>query len=128
MAGPAVARGYYWPSLTAGLPRAAVVTSVTLALAWINVLGIRQSAWIVNVLTIAKLAPLALFIVVGLGHVDAGRLGDLQPVTFRQAMAAALLLIFVSGGYEVVTVPALRLAGPPRAVPIALGAATVTRA
>ncbi|HEV3141222.1 MAG TPA: APC family permease [Vicinamibacterales bacterium] len=123
MAGTAVALGYYWPSLTAGWPRVVVVTTVTLVLAGINVRGIRQSAWVVNTLTIAKLAPLALFIVVGIAHVDAARLTDLPPLramSIRQAMGGALLLIFVYGGYEVVTVPAGEAADPRRHVPFAL--------
>ena len=120
MAGTAVALGYYWPSLTAGRPRAFVVTTIAVTLAWINVRGIRQSAWVVNALTVAKLLPLALFIVAGVAHVDAARLTTLPPLTMRQAMAGALLLIFVYGGYEVVTVPAGEAADPKRDVPFAL--------
>ena len=120
MAGTAVALGYYWPSLTSGWPRATVVTAITAALAWINVRGIRQSAWVVNTLTIAKLLPLAVFIAFGIAHVDTARLTSLPPLTIRQAMAGALLLIFVYGGYEVVTVPAGESAHPTRDVPFAL--------
>ena len=58
MAGIAVALGYYWPVMTAGWPRAMVLTGVTAALTWVNVVGIRQSAWVVNALTIGKLLPL----------------------------------------------------------------------
>ena len=39
---------------------------LTLALTWINVRGVKQSSWVVNTLTIGKLVPLALFIIVGL--------------------------------------------------------------
>jgi len=120
MAGTAVALGYYWPSLTSGWRRAVIVTTITATLAWINVRGIRQSAWVVNTLTIAKLLPLALFIVVGVAHVDGARLTALPPITMREAMAGALLLIFVYGGYEVVTVPAGESADPQRDVPFAL--------
>src|SRR5437763_11932567 len=45
MAGIAVALGYYWPAATGGWARAAILTGVTGALTWINVRGIRQSAW-----------------------------------------------------------------------------------
>src|SRR5262249_61443488 len=62
MAGTPVALGYYWPRLTAGWPRATTIVLLSAALAWVNVRGVRQSAWVVNVLTIAKLVPLALFI------------------------------------------------------------------
>src|SRR5438128_2994492 len=76
-AGIAVALGYYWPAMNTAWPRAAMLVTVTAALTWINVRGIRQSAWLVNALTIGKLLPLALFIVIGLGHVDASSLTTL---------------------------------------------------
>src|SRR3989440_13048185 len=50
MAGIAVACGYYWPVMTSGWPRASLLVGITAALAWVNVRGIRQSAWVVNAL------------------------------------------------------------------------------
>src|SRR5947209_19427982 len=88
MAGIAVALGYYWPAATAGWPRQIVLTAVTAALAWINVRGIRQSAWLVNALTIGKLVPLALFIMVGIAFVHPAQLGSLPPITLTQASTA----------------------------------------
>src|SRR5438093_9848206 len=69
MAGIAVALGYYWPAITADWPRAVLLIGVTVALTWVNVVGIRQSAWVVNALTIGKLLPLAFFILAGLRFV-----------------------------------------------------------
>ncbi len=100
MAGIAVALGYYWPAVTGGWPRAALLVSITSALAWVNVRGIRQSAWLVNALTIGKLLPLALFISVGLFFIEPARLTTLPPITLNQASTAALLLIFVYGGFR----------------------------
>ena len=120
MAGIAVALGYYWPAFTAGWPRAVVLVSVTGALAWVNVRGIRQSAWVVNALTIGKLLPLALFIVVGLAFVVPARLVQLPPVTPGQVGTAALLLIFIYGGFDVVGTPAGEALDPRRHVPFAL--------
>ncbi len=120
MAGIAVALGYYWPAVTAGWPRTLLLPGVTAALAWVNVRGIRQSAWLVNALTIGKLLPLALFIVIGFRYVDATALTTLPPVTLRQFSAAALLMIFVYGGYDVVPVPAGEAVDPRRHVPFAL--------
>src|SRR5689334_9678874 len=54
--------GFYWPAVTAGAPRTLLLTAIIAILAAINILGIRQSAWVVNALTIGKLVPLALFI------------------------------------------------------------------
>jgi len=112
--------GFYWPAVTAGAPRTALLTAIIAALAFINVLGIRQSAWVVNALTIGKLVPLAVFIAVGLPAIDVSRLaaGALPPLT--DLSKSALLLIFAFGGYEVVPVPAGESKDPRRAVPFAL--------
>jgi len=112
--------GYYWPVVTAGAARTALMTAIIAALAFINVLGIRQSAWVVNTLTIGKLVPLALFVAFGLPAVDPSRLaaGALPPMS--NLSNSALLLIFAFGGYEVVPVPAGESKDPRRAVPFAL--------
>src|SRR3954466_1892176 len=94
MAATAVALGYYWPALTIGWPRAAFLIALTLVFGWINVRGVRQSSTVVNVLTVGKLVPLALFIVVGLVYVDPTRLTTLPPITVSQSLTAGLLLIF----------------------------------
>jgi amino acid transporter len=120
MAGIAVALGYYWPVLTAGWPRHLVLTGVTAMLALINVRGIRQSAWLVNALTIGKLVPLSLFIIVGIFFIEPSRLTSLPPLSLHQVSTAALLLIFVYGGYDVVPVPAGEAIDPRRHVPFAL--------
>ena len=78
-------------SPAAGRARALLI-GVTAALTWINVRGIRQSAWLVNALTIGKLLPLALFIVVGLSLRRAGPAHDAaadhpEPVLDRCAAA-----------------------------------------
>jgi basic amino acid/polyamine antiporter, APA family len=126
MAGIAVALGYYWPTMTADWPRAALLVGITAALTWINVRGIRQSAWLVDALTIGKLAPLALFILLGLRYVDVGSLTRLPEITLSQFSTAALLMIFVYGGYDVVPVPAGEAIDPRRHVPFALIATILT--
>ena len=120
MAGIALALGYYWPVVTAGWPRALVLIGVTAGLTWVNARGIRQSAWLVNALTIGKLLPLTLFIIAGLRYVDPGALAALPPITLRQFSTAALLMIFVYGGYDVIPVPAGEALDPRRHVPFAL--------
>ena len=122
MAGIAVALGYYWPAMTSGWPRAALLTASPPRSRVINVRGIRQSAWLVNALTIGKLVPLALFIVVGLLAVEHDRLthaaADHVPA---DRSTAALLLIFVYGGFDVVPVPAGEAIDPRRARAVRAG-------
>ena len=118
--GIALALGFYWPAMTGGTGRALLLVGLVAALAAINVRGIRQSAWVVNVLTIAKLVPLGIFIVVGVFFVHAGRLAPLPAVSWRQAAEAALLLNFAFGGFDVIPVPAGESTDPRRHVPFAL--------
>ncbi len=126
MAGIAVALGYYWPAATAAWPRALLLVGVTAVLTWINVRGIRQSAWLVDALTIGKLLPLVLFIVIGLRYVNMDAVTTLPPLTLAQFSTAALLMIFVYGGYDVVPVPAGEALDPRRHVPFALVATILT--
>ena len=112
--------GFYWPGVTGGPARTALMTAIIAALTIINVLGIRQSAWVVNALTIGKLVPLALFIAFGLPAIHGSIApGGPLPAT-SQLSAAALLVIFAYGGYEVIPVPAGESKDPRRAVPFAL--------
>ena len=112
--------GFYWPAVTAGVARTLLLTAIIGALAAINILGIRQSAWVVNALTIGKLVPLALFIVVGLTHLGPGGF-ELHGLPAPEDLSrSALLLIFAFGGYEVIPVPAGESKDPQRTVPFAL--------
>lgn len=125
MSGIAVALGYYWPSITAGWSRQLLLTGITAALTWINVRGIRQSAWLVDFLTIGKLVPLAIVIVAGLALTRPAHLIPHEILPLPQATTAALLMIFVYGGYDVVPVPAGEALDPRRHVPFALIATIV---
>jgi APA family basic amino acid/polyamine antiporter len=126
MAGIAVALGYYWPGVTIGIPRAVLLLGVTAAITWINVRGIRQSAWLVNALTVGKLVPLTLFIIIGLRYVEISAVTTLPSITLREFSAGALLMIFVYGGYDVIPVPAGEALDPRRHVPFALIATILT--
>jgi APA family basic amino acid/polyamine antiporter len=126
MAATAIALGYYWPALTTGWLRAAFLVALTLVFGGINVRGVRQSSTVVNVFTIGKLLPLAIFIVVGLAYIEPSRLTVLPPVTVQQSLAAGLLFIFIFGGYEVVPVPAGESLDPRRDIPFAMVATIVS--
>jgi amino acid transporter len=126
MAGTTLALGYYWPAATAGWARAAIIVVLATALAWVNVRGVRHGAIVIDTLTIAKLLPLVLFIGVGLTSVDASRLTAGPLPAPRDALAGALLLIFLYGGYEVVPVPGGESLDPRRDAPFALVATILT--
>ena len=118
--GIALALGSYAPEAATGAGRVLLVTAIIATLAWINVRGIRESAWVVNALTIGKLVPLGLFLAFGLARLDPARVGPLPAITTEQAASAALLLVFVFGGFDVIPVPAGEARDPRRHVPFAL--------
>ena len=124
--GLAVALGYYWPTISTGLPRAAVILSVLGVLTWVNVRGIKQSSWLVNAFTLGKLLPLTVFVLVGVFFADLSRVVPSEPAPVANLGTAALLLIFAYGGYEVTGVPAGEAANPKKDVPFAFIATILT--
>jgi basic amino acid/polyamine antiporter, APA family len=117
--GLTLALAFYWPPLAAGLPRIATITGLTIVLTWINIRGVRQSSWVVNFLTVGKLAPLAVFIIAGIWFVDPARFSPLPDVSQEQLSSALILLIFAYGGYEVTGILAGEAANPRKDVPFA---------
>lgn len=93
----------------------------------LNYFGVKPGAYATNTFTVAKLAPLLIFVVIGLAFVDWGRVtmpvvasagaegGSLAP--FGAAMFVAL---FAVQGFEVAPVPAGETNNPRRNVPIAV--------
>jgi amino acid transporter len=111
----------YWPAIGDGLGRGVFLTAVFSVLTAINIRGIRQSAWVVNTLTIGKLLPLVIFVIAGFAFVEWSRVRPIWPMPGATETSAALLyLIFAFGGYEVVPVPAGEAKNPTRDVPFAM--------
>jgi basic amino acid/polyamine antiporter, APA family len=116
----ATSLGFYFPAVTAGTPRAILIAIIIAIVAAINIRGIKQSSFIVNVFTIGKLMPLVLFITLGFFYMNPGALALGPLPEFAGLSASALLLIFAFGGYETVPVPAGEAKDPRTAVPFAL--------
>jgi amino acid transporter len=86
-----------WTGTAAG--RAATMTLVVALVTAVNVRGIRLAAWTVDAFTLAKLAPLALLVAVGLPHVSRATLST-QQVAEPHWTDAVLLMVFMFGGFE----------------------------
>lgn len=86
-----------WVGTTAG--RATTMTVAVTLVTAINILGVRQAAWTVNLFTVAKLLPLVLLAVLGLVRLDQGVLAA-QAVATPDWTEAVLLLVFAYGGFE----------------------------
>ena len=114
------ALGRYWPGILGQAARPLLMAAIIAVIAWINIRGIRQSSLAVNVLTVAKLLPLAIFTAIGIFHVNWGVFVEPATVSADQFATGALLLIFAFGGYEVVPVLGGETKDPRRTVPFAL--------
>ncbi len=124
--GLVLALGFYWPQVGGGAPRVAIIVGLTALLTVVNVRGIRQTAWVVNALTIGKLLPLCLFVLLGLFFANFHATPVLHNVSWSQVSTATLLLLFIFSGYEVIAVPAGEAADPRRHVPFAVVATILT--
>jgi APA family basic amino acid/polyamine antiporter len=117
--------GYFVPSATSPVWRAAIIISVVLILAAVNVIGVREAAILGNVFTVGKLIPLLIFAGVGLFFINP------HAFTFNNTPSAAnfaqslLLLVYAFTGFEMAAIPAGEVRDPrrhlPRALLIAIG-------
>ncbi len=114
------ALGRYRPELLGPIARPAFMALLIALICWINVRGIRQSSIVVNVLTVAKMLPLVIFIAMGIFYVDWGSFGAAATVTPSQMATGALLVVFAFGGYEVIPVVGGEATNPRRDIPFAL--------
>jgi APA family basic amino acid/polyamine antiporter len=112
--------GLFWPAVLGGPIRAGVICAITVVIAIINLIGVRDVAMTTNILTIGKLAPLVLLIVTGLFFLDlkAFSFGSIPPpASFSSAM---LLLAYAYTGFEIAVIPAAEMKDPRRDLPVAI--------
>jgi amino acid transporter len=112
--------GYLDPRLGSGVGRVLAIVVAIGGLAVLNRLGVRPGSWAVNVLTVAKLVPLLLFVAVGVFFVEANRVAILALPEAGSLRQATLLLVFAYGGFENACVPAEESRDPRRHLPVAL--------
>jgi len=104
------------------LPEARIMVIVlfTLLLAYINHIGIRNTTRINNFLTISKLLPLLLFIVVGSFFIEPVQYEIKHIPDFPSFSSTVLLLVFAFGGFESVLVNSGEVKNPEKNLPFAL--------
>jgi APA family basic amino acid/polyamine antiporter len=107
------------PPLGTSAGRTLVMTLGMAVVTGINVAGVRQSAWTVNVFTVAKLLPLVLLGALGAFHLNA-EIFATQAVARPNWPEAVLLLVFAYGGFESSVVAAAETRDPKRDTAFAL--------
>lgn len=116
--------GFFWPPATTAPWRPVIIVAIVVALALINFVGVRQSAFFSNCFAIGKLVPILIFIAAGLFFLKP------QAFTFASIPAAGafsqsvLLLLYAFTGFETATVVAGEMRDPQRNLPRALLIAT----
>jgi APA family basic amino acid/polyamine antiporter len=103
-------------------PTSRIITIVllTLFLSWVNHVGVKNSTRINNFLTIAKLLPLLLFIVIGIFYIKPGYFEIKYTPGFSSFSSTVLLLVFAFGGFESVLVNSGEVKNPSKNLPFAL--------
>lgn len=111
---------YFWTGATTPLWRTTIIVTTVGALAFTNVLGVRQSAIVSNCFAIGKLVPIVIFIAAGLFFLNPQAFAldtTPRPAAFSQSV---LLLVYAFTGFETATVPAGEIRDSQRNLPRAL--------
>jgi basic amino acid/polyamine antiporter, APA family len=110
----------FWPALTSGVVRAALLAAIFAAVAVVNLRGVTPGARLVELVTVAKLLPLLVFLAAGLPLLRADRvLVDHMPAASLLGQTS-IVLIYIFGGIEVALVPSGEIRNPARTVPRAV--------
>jgi amino acid transporter len=108
------------PAVGGGVGRAAALTSIAVALAVLNFVGVRPSTLFTDAFTIGKLAALVFFIAVGMLFVSRANFSGAAQPTYGHFSQAVLLLVFAFSGFEMAVIPAGEIVEPGRQIPFAL--------
>lgn len=111
---------FFSPIFQENLMRIMVILGVTALLTGINLLGIKDSTRTTNILTVSKLIPLSLFILIGLFFLDFEAFDFSAPPSMPDFANTALLLIFAFGGFEAGLVISGEVESPRKNLPFAL--------
>lgn len=111
---------WFAPPLDSGPAHTAAVLALCVALAAVNVVGIRQGMLVLFVLTLLKLAPLLALIVLGLGEIRP-EIFSLEGLPAPGSLGATMLVVFYAFvGFESAVIPAGEARDPRRDIPRAL--------
>ena len=106
-----------------------LIVAIVASLVAINMRGIRNSARVLEGITVLKLLPLLLFVIIGAFFVEPSNLAWTTVPDTSTVLGAAGIMIFAFSGIEGATIPSGEVKNSastvPRAILLALGAATI---
>jgi basic amino acid/polyamine antiporter, APA family len=112
----------FFPWLTTPTGRAIAMAALVAVATVVNIVGVRQATWTVDLFTVAKLLPLVLLIAVG-ATAFRPEIASEQAVTPPQWGEALVLAMFAYGGFESSLIAGSETRNPRRDTAFALGAA-----
>jgi len=112
--------GALWPAFTAPGVRPVLIASLFAILAAVNIRGVTPGVRLVEAVTIAKLLPLLVLVMVGIWFVNGEYLRWPGMPAASAVGSTAIVLIFAFVGLEIALVPSGEVRDPTRTVPRAL--------
>ncbi len=112
--------GWLWPPLLDGAWHTASVLGICALLALVNVVGVRQGMIALFALTVLKLLPLALLVLLGIGQFDPGIFTDADVPPLDSLGEAMLVVFYAFVGFESAVIPAGEARNARRDIPLAL--------
>lgn len=127
----AIANGFvkginaFFPGAGIGAARTVMILAVFGFFAAVNVRGVRQGARLIEVATVAKLLPLAVFVLFGAFMISPSNLAWPGMPTAANLGRMSILLVFAFSGVESALAPSGEVKDPSRTVPRAVGIAMI---
>lgn len=112
--------GAVWPVFEGEITRALLITLISVALTWANIIGVREGVRTMAVITFFKITPILLLIVLGLQHVSGDTLFPASMPTIDDLGGTTLLLIYAFVGFESATIVSGETKNPKKTLPSAL--------
>jgi len=119
------ALGALIPGVASGVGRTAAIVVVLTILAAINIAGVRGANRFNALMTVSKLLPLLVLIVVGLGAMHARNLRWTSTPAPTDVARASIITIFAFLGVESALIPSGEVVDPARTVPRAIAIAMI---
>jgi len=111
---------FFSPVFNDAYTRVICIFGITAFLTFINHIGVKDSARLSNIFTVAKLIPLAIFVIVGLFTIQPDLINFSQTPSVGAFSTSVLLLIFAFGGFESVLINSGEIINPKKNLPFAL--------
>jgi APA family basic amino acid/polyamine antiporter len=83
-------------------------------------IGVKQSAWVNNIIVTIKVAVVLLFIVLGVGHVNPSNWTPFMPYGWGGVISGASVIFFAYIGFDAVSTAAEEVKNPQRDLPIGI--------